>query len=127
MPMHVPSPLLVVAAAMVTLALPCLLTLAGAAFQLPTHPGNNPVLPTTVTQFVISELMCVFKATLAKLTLAATLCKELKKQLLTAINHLYLAALDDNNFGFANISVTNMLPHLPPAYGTITCTELETN
>jgi len=102
-------------------------TLTGVAFQLPAHPGDNPILLASATQFVLSKLVHVFKAELAELTLAVTLHEELKKQLLTAINHLYLAALDDNTFGFADVSVADILTHLHTAYGTITHTKLETN
>jgi len=72
------------------------LTLAGVAFQLPAHPGDAPIVPADADQFVLSKLVRVFKAELAKLTLTATLCEELKKQLLTAVDHLYRAVLNDN-------------------------------
>jgi len=54
------------------------LTLASIAFQLPAHPGDAPIVLAGANQFVLSELVCVFKAELAKLTLTATLHKELK-------------------------------------------------
>jgi len=76
---------------------------------------------------MINELICIFKSELAELTLAATLREELKKQLLTAINCFYLTALDNDTFGFVDVSMATMLAHLHTAYGTITCAELETN
>ncbi len=54
-----------------------------------------------------------------------TVQEEIKKQLLTAINQLYLA--DDDTFGFADITVAAMLMHLHTNYGPITCAELENN
>ncbi len=47
--------------------------------------------------------------------------------LMTAINCLYLAALDNNTFGFANVSMATMLTHLHTTYGPFTHAELETN
>jgi len=84
-------------------------------------------VPAGADQLVANKIVHVFKAELAKLTLAATLHEELKKQLLTAIDCLYLAALDDDIFGFADISVTTMLLHLHTTYGIITRPELESN
>jgi len=95
-------------------------TISAIAFILPAHPGDVPVVPAGADQLVANKIVHVFKAELAKLTLAATLHKELKKQLLTAIDHLYLAALDDDIFRFADISVTTMLLHLHTTYGIIT-------
>jgi len=67
---------------------------AGIGFQLPVHPGDNPVIPANVTQFQIAKAMHTYKATLAELTLATTIKEEMKKQLLAAVNHLYVAKLD---------------------------------
>ena len=104
------------------------LTLAGAAFTLPVHPGDTPTInDPKATQYIIAEEVRVFKTTIAELTLAATLREELKKQILTAVDQLYLDALDDATFGFAQVSVYDMLTHLSTTYGTITRTELEAN
>jgi len=125
MPMHAQSLLLAVAGSShghLGLVMPAAnyLQLTGVAFQLPLHPGDAPIILTGATQFVISEPVHIFKAKIAKLTLAATLHEVMKKQLLTAIDCLYLVALDNNTFGFADISMANMLTHLHTAYGTIT-------
>jgi len=104
------------------------LTLAGTPFTLPPHPGDTPnITDPRATQYIIAEEVRVFKATIAELTLAVTLRKELKKQILTAVDCLYLATLDDDTFGFAQVSVHDMLTHLSTTYGTITRAELEAN
>jgi len=59
--------------------------------------------------------------------IATTAKEEIKKQLLEAVDHLYLAALNDDTFGFAEVSITDMLTHLCTTYGPITCIELESN
>lgn len=96
------------------------LTLASIAFLLPAHLGDAPIVPAGADQLVANKIVSVFKAELAKLTLTATLHEELKKQLLTTVDHLYLAALNDDIFGFADISVTTMLLHLYTTYSIIT-------
>jgi len=101
-------------------------TISAITFLLPAHPGDAPVVPAGADQLVANKIVRVFKAELAKLTLAATLRKELKK-ILTAVDRLYLAALDDDIFGFADTTVTNMLLHLHTTYGLITQSELESN
>jgi len=53
--------------------------------------------------------------------------EELKKLTLAAVDQLFLASLDDDTFGFAQVSVTDMLTHLQTTYGTITCADLEAN
>ncbi len=100
---------------------------ASIAFQLLVHLGNNPIIPANVTQFQINEAVRIFKATIVELILATTVHEEMKKQLLAAIDRLYIAALDDDTFSFANISVAATLTHLCTTYGPITCAKLETN
>ena len=96
-------------------------------FSAAIHLGDNPIIPTNVTQFQINKAVHIFKATIAELILATTVHEEMKKQLLVAVDCLYLAALDDDTFGFADISIAAMLTHLCTMYGPITRAELETN
>jgi len=104
------------------------LALAGTPFTLPPHPGDTPnITDPRATQYIIAKEVRVFKATIAELTLAITIREELKKQILTAVEHLYLATLDDETFGFAQVLVCNMLSHLSTTYGEITHAELEAN
>jgi len=53
--------------------------------------------------------------------------EEIKKQLLTAVNQLYIATLDDDVFDFANITITKMLMHHQTTYDLITHAKLECN
>jgi len=104
------------------------LALAGTPFTLPAHPGDTPnITDPRATQYIIAKEVHVFKATIAKLTLAVTIREELKKQILTAVNRLYLAALSDDTFGFAQVLVYDMLTHLSTMYGEITHAKLEAN
>jgi len=97
------------------------------AFVLPAHPGTNPNHPTGATSAQIQESIRAFNSLLAGHSLAITVHEELKKQLLLAVDRLYLVALEDAIFGFANVTVADMLTHLNTPYGTITCSNLEKN
>jgi len=79
------------------------------------------------TQYQLAKGIRQYKATIAKLSLTVTMNEELKKLILAAVDQLFLASLDDDTFGFAQVSVTNMLTHLQTTYGTITCADLEAN
>jgi len=64
---------------------------------------------------------------LKELAIATTAKEELKKQLLEAVDCLYFAALDDDMFGFSEVSIADLVVHLHTTYGPITCSELESN
>jgi len=86
--------------------------LAGHAFILPMHPGDTPAnVNANSTQYQLAEGIRAYNATITKLTIAISVQEELKKQILAAIECIYLACLDDT-FGFAQVTVTNMLDHL---------------
>jgi len=97
------------------------------AFALPAHPGANPNHPTGATSAQIQESIRAFNSLLAEHSLAITVREELKKQLLLTVDQLYLVTLEDAIFGFANVTVADMLTHLNTTYSTITCSDLETN
>jgi hypothetical protein len=53
--------------------------------------------------------------------------QELKKQIISVCEPMYLDILKDNMFGYANISAREMLDHLFETYGNITAVDLEIN
>jgi len=97
------------------------------AFALPAHPGATPNHPPGATSAQIQESIRAFNALVAEHSLAITVREELKKQLLLAVDQLYLAALEDPIFGFANVTLAAMLNHLTTTYGTLSCSDLEKN
>ncbi len=103
------------------------LVVTSIAFQLPVHPRPGLVhisAPNAATQ---QETICTCKAMLKELAIATTAKEELKKQLLEAVNCLYLAALNDDMFGFSEVSIADMVVHLHTTYVPITHSELESN
>jgi len=103
------------------------MTLAGVQFQLPAHPGPAPQHATGANAAARAETTCLYDTCLKELATAVTVTEENKKQILAAVDHIYLATLDNDVFGFANISVDAMLTHLRNTYATITWAELEGN
>ncbi len=59
--------------------------------------------------------------------IVTTVREEIKKQILEMIDQLYLVALDNDTFGFAKVSIADMIAHLHTTYGPITHSNLETN
>jgi hypothetical protein len=98
-----------------------------AVFVPPAHPGDNPVHAAGATGPQITETNRTFKAALAEHTLYTTVKEELKKQILLAVEGRYLTILEDNDFGYADVSATNMLAHLKAEYGQISNDEIEAN
>jgi len=103
------------------------LKLTTIAFTLPSHPGANPIYPSGATSAQIQESIRAFNSILSKISLATTVREELKKQLLLAVDQLYLATLEDAIFGFATVTVADMLVHLSTTNGMLTRSDLEKN
>ena len=103
------------------------LTLAGQAFDLPAHPGAAPAHAAGATQAQIAETIRLYNSTLLEISVASTAKQSMKKQLLEAVDHLYLAELEDDVFGYSEVTIAQMITHLEATYGTITREELEKN
>jgi len=100
---------------------------ASVAFQLPVQPGLVPVHAATANAATCQENIWLYKSIIKELNTAMTVQEEIKKQLLTAIDRLYLAEINEDTFGFVDITVAAMIMHLCTNYGPITCTKLENN
>jgi len=101
--------------------------LTGIVFQLPVHPGPTPTHAVGANAATCQENIRLYEAMLKELAIATTVREEIKKQILEAIEQLYLAALDDDTFGFSKVSIANMITHLSTNYSPIMRRELETN
>jgi len=64
---------------------------------------------------------------LSDISLYHRVATALKAQLLAAIDVTYLRALEDPDFGFADVTPRQMLDHLQSRYGVLTPEELENN
>jgi len=103
------------------------LAIAGQAFDLPAHPGAAPAHPVGATAAQISENVRIYNATLDELKVATAVRNELKQQIVTAVDRLFLTELEDETYGFANVTIPQLITHLETTYGLLTRTELEAN
>ena len=102
------------------------LVLAHVAFELPAHPGATPVHTPNATAAQITEANRVYMATLQELNIATSVRNEIKQQIISAVDRLYIEALEDEDYGFADVTISAILNHLRTTYGTITRADLET-
>lgn len=100
---------------------------AGVAFVIPAHPGAAPVHAPAATAAQIAETIRLFNQDLADHTLYNKVATALKAQLLQAVDATYLSALEDPEFGYADVTARAMLAHLQTRYGTLTPEAVETN
>lgn len=100
---------------------------AGIAFVPPEHPGPGPIHGNPATAGQITETNRQYAANLSEHSLYHQVSVELKKQLLAAIQPSYLHALEDADYGFADVSPFALLHHLHTTYGILTPEDLEIN
>ena len=99
----------------------------GVNFVLPNNPGLQPQIPVNATAAQIAERQRQHAISLREWKEYQAVHKALRKQLLEAVEPIYLRALRDGHVGFANVTVQEILQHLFAAYGIITPTELQAN
>lgn len=94
----------------------------------PVHPGPNPVYPVlapTAPQIHAAERQ--YKVDLEDVKLHQATRAQLKKQVLTAVPDTFLRTLKHDSYGYANVSVLEMLVHLDTTYGAVTADDLDDN
>ena len=102
-------------------------TLTGQVFNAPVHPGVHPNIPAGATGAQISALERQHKADIQEYQEYLAVQQALKKQLIGAVDPIYLRALEDRVLGYANQTVLHMLTHLFENYAQLTATELFDN
>ena len=100
---------------------------AGIPLAPPVHPGNAPIVPAQATAAQITDINRQYDRALAAHTLYHTTTEELKKQILAAVEHRYLAALEDADFGFSDVSPCTMLNHLVTTHAQLLPDDIERN
>ena len=98
-----------------------------APFVHPVHPpGDSP--PAGVTgAAAVAESIRRYNAAIALHLKCVTVEEELKKQLLAAINHQYIAIHCDKTMGYADVKCATLLSHLLTTYGQVTAADLDAN
>ena len=102
-------------------------TLTGQAFVYPINPGPVPVVPANSRAARIAEIEHIHRETLRIYNECQNVGKALKKQLLEAVDDVYFRSLRSNLYGYANVTVLDLLTNLYTTYGNITPHELQEN
>jgi hypothetical protein len=92
----------------------------------PTSPRAAPA-NTDGTAAQISAARHIWEEDVQTYRTYTSVQQALKKQIIGVFETMYLDVLNDNMFGFANISARDMLDHLLSTYGNITAVDLEIN
>jgi hypothetical protein len=95
-------------------------------WKTPNAPGRVPAT-TDGTVAQISAARHVWEEDVQTYRTYTSVQQELKKQIISVFDPMYLEILNDNMVGYANISARDMLDHLFETYGNITEVELEIN
>ena len=101
--------------------------LTGTPWTTPPHPGPAPNIPVGATQHQIAKANRTYAATITELSILGQVRADLRRMVLDAVEKIYLVELEDDNFGFAEVSALDMLEHLEDRYTTISRDDLEEN
>lgn len=104
-----------------------LLRTNGIPFPIPVHPGVIPPQPNGTTAALLFEVKRRHEDEMTAFQLYHAVRNALVSQITTAVDHTYLAALADVNFGFSDVLPSAMLNHLRTTYGILTGAEIEEN
>ena len=100
---------------------------ANIIFDAPAHPGTAPVHLETATGHQITETNRQFSHALSEFRIYHNTAEALRKQIIMAVPNRYITILEDEDFGFADVTATAMLVHLQHSYGQITADDIEDN
>jgi hypothetical protein len=103
------------------------LFLTGTDFEPPVNPGLTPTLPANATGNQITEANRQYRVDQSEYSLYLAVERNLKTQLTSAIDSLFIDELRDDTMGFANASTFLLLSHLHTTYGAVRSDQLEAN
>ena len=95
-------------------------TVSATAWINPTNPGGVPVIPPGTTAAQTGAIIRTHTEELREWREYNNVQLALKKQLLAAIDPIYLRAIRTRHIGFANRTIRELLTHLISEYGHIT-------
>lgn len=93
----------------------------------PVNPGNAPLIAANATQAQILNAQHQWEREKAEWELFIAISSALKRQLLAAIDDIYISSLEDPLFGFTNTTVHAILTHLDTTYAIVDQDALKTN
>jgi hypothetical protein len=100
---------------------------AGQVFVAPIHPGPQAQHAANATQAQIIAADRAYDRNKTEFAKYNTVRESLKQQILTAVSPIYYQDLEDDDFGYADVTVPTILTHLTTTYGQLTAADLENN
>ena len=102
-------------------------TAPGEPFIIPTAPTQHPTIPRNSTEAATSTIVRRHVEKVREWKEYNNIQRALKKQLATAIEHIYLDAHYDDNVGYENVSIHVLIQYLFDEFGDITPIDLRAN
>jgi hypothetical protein len=100
---------------------------AGTPFIDPIHPGTQAPHLAGATGNQIIEANRIYDKAKTEHSTFSLVKESLRQQVLNAVNPLYYQALEDDDFGYADVTIPQIMLHLQTTYGTVNATDLVNN
>jgi hypothetical protein len=100
---------------------------AGQVFDIPNHRGPQVAHAAGVTQSQITAANRLYDTFIAEYAKYALVHKLLKQQILTAVKSIYYQDLEDDTFGYADVSIPDIRAHLTTQDGQLNAANLKLN
>jgi hypothetical protein len=100
---------------------------ASANFVEPPHPGPLPVHGLNATSAQITAANRAYDLSMAEFQTCQNVKENLKQQILEAVANIYLQDLEDDVFGYPDVTITQIITHLGTTYGQLNANDLEAN
>jgi hypothetical protein len=100
---------------------------AGQMFDAPMHPGPQAAHAANATQAQILAADWLYDKSKTDFARYNKVRESIKQQILAAVNSIYYQDLEDDEFGYADVTIPNIITHLTTTYGQLTAADLEKN
>jgi hypothetical protein len=100
---------------------------AGQMFDAPMYPGPQAAHAANSTQSQIVAGDRLYDKSKTDFARYNKVRESIKQQILAAVNSIYYQDLEDDEFGYADVTIPNIITHLTTMYGQLTAADLENN
>ena len=100
---------------------------AGVPWVDPVHPGPNPIIPVGTTGPNIQRILQEYASALQQYNIFKATDQALLHQAMLAINETFYCALEDDDEGYADLELIDLIEHLDQTYGDVTEDDLIAN
>lgn len=100
---------------------------AGVNFDEPVHPGVQAEHLPAATAAQITAANRLHDKRKDDYATYTTVHETIKQQIMTAVQPIYYQDLENDDFGYADVQIPDLLAHISTTYGQLTAADLETN